>query len=35
VKYRVGRCELNHSDTIQMLGLSDLTEEFYNCAILL
>jgi len=35
VKNFVSGCGLNHSDTIQMLGLPDLTEGFYNRGILL
>jgi hypothetical protein len=35
VKHVVGGCGLNHSDTIQMLGLSGLTDGFYNGRTLL
>jgi hypothetical protein len=35
VKNVVSGCELNHSHTVLMLGLSDLTDGVYNTPILL
>jgi hypothetical protein len=35
VKDFVSGCGLNHSDTIRMLGLSELPEGFYNAVTLL